>query len=72
MPRRGLLGFPQVMNLEAKLILRLVGGPADGFVFAVPATKVPRFVGVGVTTRYEREPSNGEVLIYRLVARAEH
>jgi hypothetical protein len=32
---------------EVKVVIRLIGGLADGFVFAVPAAKIPPFVAVG-------------------------
>jgi hypothetical protein len=46
----------------------LVGGPADGFVLRVPVNAVPRFFGVGYpVSRYEPDPGNGDVRIYRHV-----
>jgi hypothetical protein len=46
-----------------------VGGPADGFVFVVPPSNVPRFVGVGYPiSPYEPEAGNGDVRIYRYVS----
>jgi hypothetical protein len=56
----------RITNFEAKAVIRLNGGPADGFEFTVPVTKIPRFVTAGRSVaRYEREPSDGEVIYYR-------
>jgi hypothetical protein len=53
----------------AAVVIRLVGGPANGLVFAVRANAIPRFLGVGYpVSRYEPEPGNGDVRIYRYVA----
>ena len=53
----------------AVVAIRLVGGPANGLVFTIPVNAVPRFVGVGYpVSRYEPEPSKGNVRIYRHVA----
>jgi hypothetical protein len=44
-------------------VIRLVGGPADGFVFSAP---LPKFVGIGYpVARYEPQPGSGEVRIFR-------
>jgi hypothetical protein len=53
---------------HAVVAIRLVGGPADGFVLGVPVNAVPEFFGVGYpVSRYEPEPGDGEVRIYRYV-----
>jgi hypothetical protein len=50
------------------VVIRLVGGPADGFVFSVPQSNLPKFVGVGdPVSRYEPEAGNGDVPIYRYI-----
>jgi len=51
-------------NVHSNAVLRLIGGPADGFVFTIPAETVPPLVGVG-PARYVREPGNGHVICYR-------
>ena len=45
----------------AVVVIRLVGGPADGFVLRVPVNAVPKFF----VSRYEPEPGNGDVRVYR-------
>jgi hypothetical protein len=58
-----------MLNFEAKAVIRLIGGPADGFVFIVPVTKIPPFVAAGrPVARYERELSDGEVICYRFAS----
>lgn len=55
-------------NLEAKVAVRLVDGPADGFVFTVPEAQAPAFIGFGFPiARYEREQGDGEMISYRYV-----
>jgi hypothetical protein len=57
------------MTNEMKAAIRLLGGPADGFVFAVPIDKIPPFVAAGRhVARYERVPSDGEVICYRFAS----
>jgi hypothetical protein len=57
------------INLDGKIVIRLVGGPAEGSVFAVPADKVPSFIAVGhPVARYQNEPGDGIVRIFRYVA----
>lgn len=47
-----------------RVVIRLVGGPADGQVFVVP--QLPKFFGVGCpVSRYEREAVDGDVRIFR-------
>jgi hypothetical protein len=36
----------RITNVETKAVIRLIGGPADGFVFIIPITKIPLVVGV--------------------------
>ena len=48
-----------------KAVIRLIAGPADGFVFSVPLCKLPSFIGVGLEARYEREAGDGDVICYR-------
>lgn len=46
----------------------LVGGPADGFVLAVPEDRVPKFVGAGYpVSRYVPDDSDDGVRIFRYV-----
>jgi hypothetical protein len=53
-------------TIEEKAVVRLIGWPADGFVFIVPVTKIPPFVAAGrPVARYEREAGDGEVICYR-------
>jgi len=60
-----------MLSLEQKAVIRLVGGPADGFVPSVPGSKIPPFVCVGQTAaRYDREPGDGEFILYRFVESA--
>jgi hypothetical protein len=41
------------------VVIRLVGGPADGLVFVVPQANIPKFFGVGYpVSRYEPEAGN--------------
>jgi hypothetical protein len=56
------------VDLEPKAVIRLTAGPADGLVFAVPAAKIPPFVAVEPVAKYERAPSDGEVICYRFAA----
>ena len=59
-----------MLTIEAKAVVRLIGGPADGFVFIVPLTKIPPFVAVGhPVAAYERERGDGEVICYRFDGR---
>jgi hypothetical protein len=52
----------------AVVAIRLVGGPADGFVLRVPVNAIPEFFGVGYpVSRYQWEAGDGEVRIYRYV-----
>jgi hypothetical protein len=60
------------MNLETKAVIRLIGGPADGFVFTVPAQAIPPFVAVGSTARYSRVSGDGEVNCYFFAPEATH
>jgi hypothetical protein len=51
------------------VVIRLVGGPADGQVFVVPQTNLPKFVGVGYpVARYEPQAGNDDVRIFRCVS----
>jgi hypothetical protein len=51
------------------VVIRLVGGPADGFVFSAPAINLPRFVGLGYpVSRYEPEAEDGDIRIFRYVS----
>jgi hypothetical protein len=48
------------------IAVRLVGGPADGFVLAVREDRVPKFLGVGYPVcRYAPDCGEGEVRIFR-------
>jgi hypothetical protein len=54
---------------NATVVVRLVGGPADGLVFVVPQRNLPKIFGIGYpVTRYEAERGTGEVHIFRYVA----
>jgi hypothetical protein len=53
----------------AKVVIRLIGGPADAFLFIVPVDKIPQFVAVGAA-KYERELGDGEVIGYRFASAA--
>ena len=56
------------MYSNGTLVVRLVGGPADGLVFRVREPELPKFIGVGYPVlRYEPEPRTGEVRIFRYV-----
>jgi hypothetical protein len=60
--------LPAGLNIDqfGTVAVRLVGGPADGFVFAVPQTNLPQFVGVGYpVSRYDSQT------LARLATRAE-
>ena len=51
------------------VVVRLIGGPADGFVFVVPPSNVPKFAGVGYPICcYEPDAGNGDVRIFRYVS----
>jgi len=50
---------------RAKAAIRLIGGPADGFVFSVPLDSIPPLVGVGPNATYRRDTGEGEVICYR-------
>ena len=53
---------------QATTPVLLVGGPADGFVLAVPEDRVPKFLGVGYPgSRYVPDCSDGDVRIFRYV-----
>jgi hypothetical protein len=56
------------MNIDPSgtVVIRLVGGPADGLVFVVPQANIPKFFGVGYpVSRYEPEAGDGDVRIFR-------
>jgi hypothetical protein len=56
------------MDSNGMVVVRLVGGPADGLVFRVPEPGLPKFIGVGYPVlRYEPEPGTSEVRIFRYV-----
>jgi hypothetical protein len=51
------------------IAVRLVGGPADGLILSVPEANLPLFFGVGFpVSRYEPEPGEGDVRIFRYVS----
>ena len=61
------------MNTEPKAVIRLVGGPADGFVFAIPDEQMPPlFVSVGPAATYERAADDGDVICYRFADPSPH
>lgn len=54
--------------MDFELVIRLIGGPVDGLVFTLPVNAVPPFIGIGYpAARYEPEPGEGDVRIYRHV-----
>ena len=56
------------MGPGERVVVRLVGGPADGFVFPVPVDKVPARVGVGYpVATYHCDAGYGDVRIFRYV-----
>jgi hypothetical protein len=56
------------MDFELPLVIRLIGGPVDGLIFTLPVNAVPPFIDIGYpAARYEPEPGEGEVRIYRHV-----
>jgi hypothetical protein len=52
---------------QAKAVIRLIAGPADGLIFTVPAGEIPPFAAFGSVplAMHEREPSDGEAICYR-------
>ena len=60
------------LSHEQKAVIRLVGGPADGFVLAVPVEKMPPFVSVGPAATYERNAADGGVTCYRFLDSTPH
>ena len=60
------------LSLGQKAVIRLVGGPADGFVFAVPVEQIPPFVSVGPAATYERNAADGDVTCYRFADLTPH
>ena len=51
-----------MLNVEAKVVIRLNGGPADDFEFTVPVTKIPAFVTAGRSVaRCERVPAKASL-----------
>jgi hypothetical protein len=51
------------------VVVRLVGGPANGLVFVVPQRNLPKFVGIGYpVSRYQPQAGNGDVRIFRYVS----
>lgn len=64
LPARAMTGYSckVMLNLDAKAAIRLVGGPADGYVLSVPVSKIPPFVCVGQTTSYERELGDSDAI----------
>lgn len=50
------------------VVVRLVGGPADGLGFVVPQRNLPKFFGVGhPVSNYFPEPGNAAVRLFRYV-----
>jgi hypothetical protein len=55
-------------QVTSTVVVRLVGGPADGLVFAVPQRNVPKFFGVGYpVSNYFPQPGNAAVRPFRYV-----
>jgi hypothetical protein len=62
------LGADSTIDPYGTVVVRLVGGPVDGFVFVVPRRNLPKFFGVGyLVSRYEPEAGDGDVRIFRYV-----
>jgi hypothetical protein len=41
------------IDLYGTVVVRLVGGPAEGLVFVVPQSNLPKFVGVGFPENFQ-------------------
>ena len=55
-------------QVTSTVVVRLVGGPADRLVFAVPQRNVPKFFGVGYpVSNYFPQPGNAAVRLFRYV-----
>ena len=56
-------------HLKATVVVRLIGGPADGLVFEVLEGRVPEFIGIGYpVSPYVSEAVVGDVRVFRYVA----
>jgi hypothetical protein len=61
--------FPMING--ARVVIRLVGGPAHDFVLSVPVERIPPFLAVGVDqipATYYPDNRESEVRIYRYAA----
>ena len=55
-------------QVTSTVVVRLVGGPADGLVFAVPHRNLPKFFGVGYpVSNYFPQLGNAAVRLFRYV-----
>ena len=55
-------------QVTSTVVVRLVGGPADGLSFAVPQRNLPKFFGVGYpVSNYCPQLSNAAVRLFRYV-----
>jgi hypothetical protein len=55
-------------QVASTVVVRLLGGPADGLVFVVPQRNVPKFFGVGYpVSNYFPQPGNAAVRLFRYV-----
>jgi len=56
-------------HVNATVVVRFIGGPADGLVFEVLEGRLPEFIGIGFpVSPYVSEAVFGNVRVFRYVA----